>query len=257
MTRTLPSPHEERHSLPLLLVAAALTLTLAATGAYSAEDRTLTPQEAEGYLRRAPVMDAGSQRVINRAETAYHQLRSLRTVNDDGGLVSVALLQRPRLYRLTQKLISGELVASAVSDGKHYFEYREHSKQYLERDADVLRHLVLPVHVRLFFREQQSGNLLSGLDGKPTVREYGYRYRGKVAVGGKPAERVDVSIMARSPDGVWHTFVSERYFDPKSGLLIRAVNGGRTMVIRNEPNAKIAPAEFRWTPPAGAIKGLG
>jgi hypothetical protein len=172
-------------------------------------------------------------------------------------MVSVALLQRPRKYRLTQKLASGQLVGAAASDGQRYFEYREHSKQYLERDASVLSRLVLPVHVRLFFAEQQSAAILHGLDGKPTVREYGYRYRGKVALNGKPAERVDVSVMARSPDGVWHSFVSERYFDPKSGLLIRAVNGGRTINIRNEPNARISPAELRWFPPANAVKGLG
>lgn len=238
-------------------LAAALSLWLIAAGARGAEERTLSAQEAEANLRRPAMMDAESRRVIGSAEAAYHRLRSLRTVSDDGGMVSTALLQRPRKYRLTQKLASGQLIASAASDGQRYFEYREHSKQYLERDATVLSRLVLPVHVRLFFADQQSAAVLNGLDGKPTVREYGYRYRGKVTLSGKPAECVDVSVMARSPDGVWHTFVSERYFDPKSGLLIRAVNGGRTINIRNEPNASISPAELRWFPPANAVKGLG
>lgn len=239
------------------LLAVALGLLLFAARGQAAEDRTLSPREAEGYLQRPPTMDADSKRVVNRAEAAYHRLTTLRTVSHDGGMVVTALLQKPNLYRLTQKLVSGQLVGAASSDGRHYFEYREHSKQYLERDAAVLGRLVLPVHVRLFFSEQQSANVLSGLDGKPTVREYGYRYRGKAQVGGKPAERVDVSVMARSPDGAWHTFVSERYFDPKSGLLIRVVNGDRSISIRNEPNARITPAELHWTPPAGAVKGLG
>jgi hypothetical protein len=63
--------------------------------------------------------------------------------------------------------------------------------------------------------------------------------------------------MIHAPDGAWHTFVSERYFDPKSGLLVRAVNGGRTMDIENLPNVKISPNQFHWTPPPNAVKGLG
>lgn len=242
--------------LPLLAVAL-LALLSATSGAEDAKERTLTAQEAEGYLRRPAATDPQASRVITRAETAYRKLRSLRTVSRDGRSVTTALLQRPRFYRLTQKLGSGELIGSAVSDGKSYYEYQQRKAQYLERGSEILGRLALPVNVRMFFPEQGSSNLLSGLDGKPTVREYGYRYRGQAAVNGHPTERVDVSVMVHAPDGVWHTFVSERYFDPKSGLLLRAVNGIRKMDIENSPNVKISPEQFRWSPPAGAVKGLG
>lgn len=242
--------------LPCLSVAL-LLLVAAAPGAGAAEERLLPAGEAEGLLRRPAAMDADSTRIVARAEAAYRKLHSLRAISRDGGLIAIAEAQKPRLFRLTQKLVSGEAIGAAVSDGARYVEYRERSKQYLERDASVLDQLALPVHVRLFFAAQRTSNLLLGLNGKPSAREYGYRYRGKAPVNGKPTERVDVSIMVRAPDGVWHSFTSERYFDPKSGLLVRAVNGGRTMDIENVPNARIPAGQFRWTPPAGAIKGLG
>jgi hypothetical protein len=240
-----------------LLTAAWIVLLVAAGNRGGTDERTLAPGEAASLQRKPAAFDAEAKRVMTRAEVAYQRLKSLGTVSRDGGVVVVALLQRPRFYQLTQKLESGELIASAVSDGKRYFEYQQRKQQYLERGSDILGQLALPVNVRLFFPEQRSSNLLSGLDGKPTVREYGYRYRGKAAVAGKPAERVDVSVMVRSADGAWHTFVSERYFDLKSGLLVRAVNGSRTMEIQNTPNVKISPGQFRWSPPAGSVKGLG
>jgi hypothetical protein len=240
-----------------LLAVALLALLPTLSDAESAKERTLTPQEAEGFLRRPAATDPQASRVIARAEAAYHKLRSLRTISRDGRSVTTALLQRPRFYRLTQKLVAGELIGSAVSDGKSYYEYQQRKQHYLERDSEILGRLALPVNVRLFFPEQGSSNRLSGLDGKPTVREYGYRYRGGAAVNGRPAARVDVSVMVHAPDGIWHTFVSERYFDPKSGLLVRAVNGTRKMDIENSPNVKISPEQFRWIPPAGAVKGLG
>ena len=93
--------------------------------------------------------------------------------------------------------------------------------------------------------------------GKPAVREYGYRHRGTERISGGPADRVDVSVMVRSPDGKWHSFTSQRYYDARTGLLRRAINGGRTMEIENYPNATIPAGQFRWSPPAGAMKGLG
>lgn len=239
------------------LAATLLILLPALSGSGAGKERTLTASEADGLLRRPASTDAGSTRIIERAEGAYRKLRSLRTVSRDGRIVATILVQRPRFYRLTQKLVSGELLATAVSDGKRYYEYQERKHEYLERGSEVLDRLALPVNVRLFFPEQRSSNLLIGLDGKPTVREYAYRYRGKAVVHGKPAERVDVSVMVRAPDGAWHSFVSERYYDPQSGLLLRAVNGNRTMDIESAPNAKIAPNQFHWTPPAGSTKGLG
>lgn len=202
-------------------------------------------------------MDSGARRVIARAEAAYGKLRSLKTISRDGGLTGVAYLQRPRRYRLTQKLDSGELVALAVADGTNYYEYRARKGQYLQRPAAMLADLVLPVNVRLFMDGQSAAETLKGLDGRPTVREYGYRYRGKATVNGTATERLDVSVMTRIPDGTWLSFVSERYYDVKTGLLRRAVNGDRRMDIENIPNFTVPAGTFRWVPPAGAIKGLG
>jgi len=239
------------------LAAVLLVLATAANGAGAPKERTLTPREADELLRRPAASDADSTRILARAEAAYRKLQSLRTVSRDGGIVSLVLVQRPRYYHLTQKLESGELIAFALSDGKRYYEYQERKHQYLERGSEILDRLALPVNVRLFFPGQHSSSLLSGLDGKPTVREYAYSYQGKSSVNGKSAERVDVTLMLHTPDGAWHSFVSQRYFDPKSGLLLRVVNGDRKMDIENLPNVKISPTQFHWTPPPNAVKGLG
>lgn len=240
-----------------ILAALLLALATTASGAGIPNERTLTAREADEILRRPAASDANSTRIMTRAEAAYRKLQSLRTVSRDGGIVSLVLVQRPRYYHLTQKLASGELIAFALSDGKRYFEYQERKHQYLERGSEILDHLALPVNVRLFFPGQHYSSLLTGLDGKPTVREYAYSYHGKSSVNGRPAERVDVSLMLHTPDGAWHTFVSQRFFDPKNGLLVRVVNGGRKMDIENLPNVRISPTQFRWTPPPNAVKGLG
>lgn len=235
-----------------------LTLALlSAAAASGGGDRALSTAEAAKLLRAAPDMDPDSRRVIQRAETAYRKLRKLRTVSRDGGMVAVSLLERPRRYHHTQQLVTGQRLALAVCDGTRYYEYRERTRQYLERPAEVLDRLVLPVNVRFFFPHQSPAGLLVGLDGKPTVREYGYRYRGKSAVDGNPVERVDVSVMVRGPGGAWRSFESRRFFDAKSGLLRRAVNGGRTLEIENQLNPRLPADRFRWTPPPGALKGLG
>jgi hypothetical protein len=143
-----------------------------------AGDEILSPAAAATLLREPAVMDAGSRRVIGRAETAYRKLRTLKTINRDGGMTGVAHLARPLRFHLHQKLVTGEPVALAVSDGSEYYEYRHRSKQYLQRPAATLKTLALPVNVRLFMEGQSAAVTLKGLDGNPTVREYGYRHRG-------------------------------------------------------------------------------
>jgi hypothetical protein len=223
----------------------------------AAGDQIISPATAATLLREPATMDPGSRRVISRAEAAYRKLRTLKTINRDGGMTGVAYLARPLRFHLSQKLVTGEPVALAVSDGGDYYEYRYRSKQYRQRPAATLKALALPVNVRLFVDGQTASATLVGMDGKPTVREYGYRHRGKERISGGPAERVDVSIMVRSPDGKWHSFTSQRYYDASTGLLRRAINGGRTMEIENYPNATIPAGQFRWSPPVGAMKGLG
>jgi len=254
----------DRRARFLTITTAALAVSLGLVGTryagaqtQPAGDQILTPATAAALLREPATMDPASKKVIERAESAYRKLRTLKTVNRDGGLVGVAYLARPLLFHLEQKLVSGKRVALAVSDGTEYYEYREHSKQFLQRDASTLKNLALPVNVRLFVEGQRASAPLSGMDAKPTVREYGYRHRGKTRLARGPAERVDVSIMVRSPDGKWHAFTSERYYDIATGLLGRVINGGRTMDIENTPNVTIPKTKFRWVPPAGAIKGLG
>lgn len=259
MRGTARSGARPRASLAAMgLVGLALT-AFAGPRAHGQEagDEILSPAAAATLLREPAVMDAGSRRVIGRAETAYRKLRTLKTINRDGGMTGVAHLARPLRFHLHQKLVTGEPVALAVSDGSEYYEYRHRSKQYLQRPAATLKTLALPVNVRLFMEGQSAAVTLKGLDGNPTVREYGYRHRGQERISGGPAERVDVSVMVRSPDGKWHSFTSRRYYDMATGLLRRAVNGGRTMEIENHPNAPIPATQFRWQIPAGAMKGLG
>jgi hypothetical protein len=242
-----------RHLIAAVLLA--LWSPLAASPAQDGSEQ-LPLDLAARRLKAPPSMDPEARRVISRAEAAYRRLRTLRTISRDGGMVGVSLLSRPRLYHHLQKLAAGTRVALAVSNGSQYYEYREGTHQYLERPANMLDRLALPVNVRLFFSGQSASGVMVGLDGSPTVREYEFRYGGKSKINGKPAERVNVSVMARSPDNVWHSFRSERHYDAKTGLLVRVVNGGRTMDIENQPNVKVAPDQFRWIPPAGSIKGL-
>ena len=240
-----------------LIAAALLSLTSVAAAPPAPEGgETIPLVTAVQLLKAPPTMDADARRVITRAETAYHQLKSLRTISRDGGMVGVSLLSRPRLYHYLQKHISGNRVALGVSDGSSYYEFRESTQQYQERTASMLDRLALPVNARLFFAGQTAAGVMVGLDGSPTVREHGFKYGGKTKINGQPAERVSVSVIVRSPDNAWHTFQSERFYDVKSGLLLRAVNGGRTMEIENHPNEKIAAGQFRWSAPAGSVKAL-
>ncbi|MGV3719640.1 MAG: hypothetical protein ACO1SX_01925, partial [Actinomycetota bacterium] len=136
----------------------------------SAGDQIISPATAATLLREPATMDPGSRRVISRAEAAYRKLRTLKTINRDGGLVGVAYLARPFKFHLSQKLVSGEPVALAVSDGHEYYEYRHRSKQYRQRPVAILKQLALPVNVRLFVAGQTASATLFGMDGKPTVR---------------------------------------------------------------------------------------
>jgi hypothetical protein len=202
-------------------------------------------------------MDAQARRVITRAEAAYRKLKSLRTISRDGGSVAISLLARPKGYHHLQKRSNGQVLALAVSNGTQYYEYREQTRQYVERPTGMLDRLALPMNTRLFFPGQTASGVLIGLDGSPTVREYEYHYVGKTSVKGKPVERVDVSVMVRGAGNVWHAFRSERYFEIKSGLLIRGINGRRVLDIENQPDIPIPAERFQWVAPAGSTKGLG
>jgi hypothetical protein len=217
----------------------------------------LDAAEAKRLLREPGSLDLASQEVIARVKAAYQRLETLKTVSRDGGIESVAYLKRPLQFQMSQKLsISGKRTALVVSDGRDYYEYREHSQRYLQRPARLLNELALPVNVRMFFSGQAASKVLMGLDSTPAVREYRYRYGGKAKINGKPADKLNVSLMVRAPDGFWRSFTSVRFYGA-DGLLLRAINGGRTMNIENVPNAKIPANQFRWVPPAGAVQGFG
>jgi len=247
--------------LERLLGGGLLALLLTAGGAAgqapsSATVRALSPREAEALLRQRGEMDAKSRQVLQRAVSAYGRLASLETISQDGLVASIARLKRPLLYHNLQRTRQGQTVGLAVSDGTRYHEYQERKREYVERDASLLARLALPVHVRLFFTGQKPDQILTDLDGKPTAREYAFKYGGRSRINGKDADIVRVSVMARAKDGAWHAFESVRYYEAAGGLLLRAVSGKRTLDVENRKNVKLPTDRFRWRPLPGVVRGF-
>lgn len=213
--------------------------------------------EASALLSRPVEMDEAARKTLARSASAYGKLQSLKSLSFDGSAVTVGVMQRPALYHYVQQTTDHKSIAEALCDGKSYYEYRETTKQYVERPAAVLERMPLPVNVRPFFVHGRLDAVMAGLDGRPGIREYAFHGAGTAKVEGKPALAVKVSLMVRSADGSWRTFDSTRCFDPKSYLLVETTNGDRKLRIKNFPNAKIPASEFRWIPPPGAVKGFG
>lgn len=242
---------------------AGLTLAVAvsccaATGAAppNAGLRPLSPAEAQALLERPVQIDPKAATVMARVTASYRRMQALESLARTGRSVSVARLKRPRLYHFLQSKPDGELIALAVSDGTRYYEYTERTRQYLEREAAILDALTLPVNVRFFFAAQRPGGIMRGLDGKPSVREYAYRYQGREKVSGHAADVLTVSTLTRGPEG-WRAFEGTRAFDARTGLLLRSVNGGNRVLFENHVNPKLPTESFRWKPIPGATKGFG
>lgn len=212
---------------------------------------------ARSILSAPAQMDEKSRRTMGRVSRAYGALNSLVTITRGGPVEAIGRLKRPRFYHFLQKKKEGELVALAISDGKRYYEYTERTRNYIERESAVLGRLTLPANVRLFFSGQQPGSVMLGLDGKPAVREYAFRYIGQERVEGRPAHILLVSTLARGPSGAWNTFDSRRYYDAGTHLLRRIVNGARVLDVENRINPTLPTSGFRWQPIPGATKGFG
>ncbi len=243
-----------------LLAAGGTALLLAAPG-LSREPavgavRSLSPAEAARLLRGPVDADPAASRVLARVTAAYRGLGSLETTSQDGQVASVVRLKRPRLYHNLQRTRTGMLLGVAVSDGARYYEYTESRKSYVERQASLLDRLMLPPHARLFFAAQEPGTVMTDLDGKPAVREYRFRYSGRQRIRGVAADTLRISTMTRVAGGGWNSFESTRSYDAKSSLLIRAVNGRRTVDVMNRPNPPLPTERFRWRPIPGATKAL-
>lgn len=243
-----------RAAAPLALAVAA---GVSAGQGTSPGPRSVPDAQARSILAGPAQMDPESRGVMERVSRAYGALKSLETITRGGPVEAIGRLKRPRLYHFLQKKKEGELVALAISDGKRYYEYTERTRNYIEREAAVLGRLTLPANVRLFFTGQQPGSVMVGLDGKPAVREYSFRYLGQERVAGKPAHVLRVSTLARGPSGAWSTFHSRRYFDAGTHLLRRIVNGARVLDVENRINPELPTAGFRWQPIPGATKGFG
>lgn len=242
----------------LLLLSALTALSAGAAPKGNPDGATLlSAAEAARLLQAPPTSDRKAHAVLTRAATAYRNLRSLKSVSRDGATIGVAFLERPGRYRYTQRTVDGQLIAEAATSGGNYYEYQAQTGQYRELPVTMLSRMALPVNVRLFLYGQKTAGTLVGHAGEPVVREFAFRHRGTAKVGKTETERLDVSLMVRGKSGEWRRFTSERYYDVKTGLLRRAVNGGRVMDIENTPNLSIPADRFQWTPPAGATRAFG
>jgi hypothetical protein len=219
--------------------------------------RRLTNPEAIAILQRLPSFDAASTRVVARARRTYGHLKSLQTRTTGRGIETIARLKRPRYYHYMQRKPDGELIALAVSDGEHYYEYTERTQTYLLRDAVILDRISLPANARYFFPTQKPELVMEGLDGQPATRDFDYRYLGARTIAGKKAEGVRVSTLLRAGKDSWIAFESDRYFDAGSALLVQVVNGNSITKIENRTNPALPTAEFRWEPIVGAKRGFG
>jgi hypothetical protein len=218
--------------------------------------RTLSQREAEALLNGRARIDAKAAKVLARAGAAYGALKSLETVSDIGPRLTVARLMRPAYYHWVRQTRGGEGIALAIADGRSYYEYLHGSGQYQQRDAGVLKHLALDMNIRPFFAPRGFGETMNGLDGKPSVREYAFRYTGQTKLDGKKVDRLRVSTLVRGRDGSWQTFDGDRYFDAATGLLTRSVNGQVTFKISNRVNPKLPAEGFQWKPIPGVVKAL-
>lgn len=242
---------------PSVALLPALLLAGASGAARAPGVKSLSQPEAARLLAQPVVVDAKSAQVLQRSAAAYGHLQTLVSVSRDGYLVGTARLQRPRRYSFSQNSPDGKLVALALSDGTRYYEYTAKTGRYLERDTAIVDRLALPANVRPFFGTQKPGTSMVGLDDRPAVREYAYRYSGQQKVDGTNADVIRVSTMTHSNQGAWFSFDSIRCYNSGTGLLARVVNGDRTVTITNRANAKLPADAFQWRPPKGAVKGFG
>lgn len=240
-----------RSLAPLLLLCAAA----AAAPAPASAPRKVSDAEARRLLKAPVRLDARAGAVLKRSAQAYRALKFLLTESTAEGVRTVTRLKRPGYYHSLQAQSSGELVRLSVCDGRHYYEYQEASRQYVERPAALLPRLPLPVNARPFFVDVSRGQVMETLKGAPAVREYAFAYAGEERVAGRPADRVRVSTLARNPDG-WRAFDSLRLYDHATGYLVQVRNGSRTTRITNHPNAQLPTAGFTWKPIPGGTRSF-
>lgn len=232
-----------------------LLLGSAAAAQPPAAPRKLSEPEAARLLKAAVRIDSRAAAVLKRSAAAYRRLKSLQTESTVDGVKTITRLKRPNYLHSLQHRASGELIRLSISDGRHYYDYSEAVRKYVQRSASVLSSLALPVNARPFFVDVAGGAAMKDLKGVPAVREYAFTFAGEERVGSRVADRIRVSTVARVRDG-WSSFESVRLYDRESGLLVQVRSRNGRTSFKNTPNASLPTEGFVWKPIPGGTRSF-
>ena len=182
--------------------------------------------------------------LIKRSTEAAKKLKSLQADvemrNGAQVLRGTLALKRPNFARIDMKS-AGSFI---VSDGKTVFNYMPAANQYQKAKADPAGANIQDLWAMAFFQPEQLIKMAGGLASATAVKEKvnGIEY--------------DVGEMAPGPEGKIRLFIAR-----DTSLLVRldqVMGGGdkaetETLILKNvRPNAVLADALFKWTPPKSA-----